>query len=366
MLRVLHIVPNMHAAGLETLIMNLYRNMDREQIQFDFLTHYPGKYFYDDEIEALGGHIYRLTFREDGNFGKYLRDLDNFFRTHRDYQIVHSHMASTSFFTLRAAKKYGVPVRIIHSHNTSTENTLKGRLKHLMLTQSARYANHFFACGVSAGNYLFHGKSFYVVHNAIDLEKFKNASAPTPDKLPKALQDKFIIGHIGRFNTQKNHIFLLDVFEKFHEANLDSVLVLVGEGELEQTIRASVTKRNLNDAVFFLGVRNDAHCLYKLFDVFVLPSLFEGLPVVGIECQAAGIRSIMSDKITDEVKLTNYVEFAPIDMGVAPWVSALEKIKTTRGSINEEEEYKKLFNAGYDIKSEANLLLQKYQQCLGQ
>ena len=364
MIRVLQIVPNMHAAGLETLIMNLYRNIDRTQIQFDFLTHYSGKYFYDDEIVSLGGHIYRLSFRDDNNLNKYLNDLDLFFKKHK-YYIVHSHMSSTAIFTLKAAQKYGVPVRILHSHNTSTEKTLKGKLKYMLLRHSARYANYYFACGEEAGRYLFGNKPFVVIHNAIDLEKFRYAKLPEDDLINKLnLKNKFIIGHVGRFNTQKNHKFLLEVFEKTIITIPESVLLLVGEGELEAEIKNLVIQKKLENSVFFLGVRSDTEKLYKLFDVFLLPSLFEGLPVVGIECQASGVKTIISHKITKEVQITNYISMLPIDEGVECWVNRIKEIKNVYNIINSEEEHQKLIDSGYDIRTEANALLEKYQRLI--
>ena len=364
MIKILQIVPNMHAAGLETLIMNIYRNIDREKVQFDFLTHYKGIYFFDEEIQKLGGHIYRLSFREDRKLFKYITDLNNFFAHHNDYDIVHCHMASTSIFTLGMAKKYGVPVRILHSHNTSTEKTLKGKIKHLLLHKSTKYANYYFACGNAAGKYLYKDKEFTVINNAIDLDKFKYAT-PHNSGL-NDLKGKFVVGHIGRFSTQKNHSFLIEIFEEFHKQNNDTVLLMIGEGELEQKIKDCVEKKELEDSVFFLGVRNDVERLYKLFDVFVLPSLFEGLPVVGIESQAAGIRTILSDKITEEVNLTNYVSYLPIDQGIRCWVEALNNIKFAKNVYNTEEEYCKLVNAGYDIGTEAMQLQEKYQYLINE
>ncbi len=365
-IRILQIVPNMHAAGLETLIMNLYRNIDRTKIQFDFLVHYTEKCFYDDEIESMGGHIYRLSFREDGNIIKYLKDLNAFFKTHK-YQIVHGHMASTAFFYLKYAKKYGVPIRILHSHNTSTERTFKGFVKHQLLKLSTIYANYYFACGKLAGEYLYGNKKFEIVHNAIDLNKFKkDNSIRCKMRNEYNISNDFIIGHIGRFNTQKNHRFLINMFEQFHKENTSSKLILVGEGELEKEIKHLVEEKGLSDSVMFLGVIKDTNAIYNMIDVFALPSLFEGLPVVGVESQATECITLMSDKITDEVKLTNYVEFLPIDGkdSIDQWCRKLKEYSICNINDKKDEAYQKLTDGGFNILNEALELTRKYEEML--
>lgn len=364
-IRILQVVPNMHAAGLETLIMNLYRNIDRTKIQFDFLVHYTERCFYDDEIEALGGHIYRLSLREDGNLVKYIKDLKKFFSKHQ-YMIVHGHMASTACFYLKYAKKYNVPIRILHSHNTSTERNLKGKIKKQMLKISTLYANEYFACGNDAGKFLYGNNKFEIIHNAIDLNKFKYDDKTRNSARKKYnLHDDFVIGHIGRFNSQKNHKFIIEIFEKYHNLHLKSKLVLIGEGELEKEIKQIVKDKGLEQCVLFLGVLKDTNSIYNMLDAFVLPSLFEGLPVVGVEAQAAGCNIIMSDKITKEVKVTNYVKYLPIDTSdsIDKWVTELENI-----SMNKEKKkndvYMQLTKAGFNASEEAKRLQKIYLKLL--
>lgn len=364
-LRILQVVPNMHAAGLETLIMNLYRNIDRTKIQFDFLVHYTERCFYDDEIEALGGHIYRLSFREDGNFAKYIKDLKKFFSTHH-YMIVHGHMASTACFYLKYAKKYNVPVRILHSHNTSTEKNIKGKIKKQLLKISTLYANEYFACGKDAGQFLYGNRNFEIIHNAIDLNKFKYDEEIRKIARKKYnLHNDFVIGHIGRFNSQKNHRFIIDLFEKFHYNHSNSKLVLIGEGELENEIKQVVKDKKMNDCVLFLGILKDTNLIYNMIDVFVLPSLFEGLPVVGIEAQAAKCDIIMSDKITREVSVTNYVKYLPIDTSdsIDKWVNEVENIfmckKEKKGNVFEQ-----LTKSGFNASEEAKRLQEIYLKLL--
>lgn len=363
-IRVLHIVPNMHAAGLETLIMNIYRNIDRSKVQFDFLTHYQEAFFYDNEIESLGGVIHRLSFREDKKIIKYLSDLDKFFRTNR-YDIVHSHMASTSVFTLKVAKKYGVKIRIVHSHNTSTDKTFKGRIKSVLLKRSTKYANAYFACGVEAGKFLFGKNNFRVIHNAIELHKFYEAKPLNNAEIEKLkLKDKFVIGHVGRFTPQKNHTFLIKIFKEYLKTDSTARLLLIGEGECEEDIRSLVKREQLDEYIFFLGVQKNMPRIYKLFNVFLLPSLYEGLPVVGVESQAAGIPIIFSDNITKEVAITQYAHFESIASGTQAWVNAITNIKIDTNRIEYKNELKKMKTAGFDIKTEADILTQYYYELL--
>lgn len=362
-LRVLQVVPNMHAAGLETLIMNLYRNIDRNKVQFDFLVHYEEPCFYDDEIEALGGKIYRLSFRNDHNILKYINNLNSFFKEH-NYDIVHGHMASTACFYLGIAKKNGVPIRILHSHNTSTESTIKGFIKHQLLKFSTLFANEYFACGKLAGEYLYKNKPFTIIHNAIDLNKFTyDFNIRKTMKMKYNFENDFIIGHIGRFNTQKNHKFIIDVFEKVHSRIPNAKLILVGEGELEGEIKKIVINKNLNEFVKFMGIIKDTNAIYNMIDVFILPSLFEGLPVVGVECQATGCITLMSDTITKEIGLTNLVDFLPIESteAINVWVNKIEGIYLKKDYSLRINTKNQLKDNGYDIIVESNNLMEKYK-----
>lgn len=362
-LRILQVVPNMHAAGLETLIMNIYRNIDHTKVQFDFLVHYQEDFFYDEEIRLIGGEIYKLSFRNDGNIFKYIKDLDHFFSLHK-YDVVHGHMASTACFYLGIAKKYGIPVRIIHSHNTSTERTLKGFIKHKLLKYSTLFANQYFACAEKAGKYLYGKHDFTIIHNAINLDVFTpNSQLRTTMRLNMDLDDKFIVGHIGRFNTQKNHKFMINIFAKLLKIVPKSVLVLVGEGELESNIIQQIAELGIQDNVKLLGVRKDINAIYNMLDVFILPSLFEGLPVVGIESQATGTLTLMSDKISREVQVSQLVEFLPIDTSNAQekWVKKLVEIANSSKIIAANELKRQLQRNGYDINKEAEKLIELYK-----
>lgn len=237
-IRVLHIVPNMQAGGLETLIMNIYRNIDRTKVQFDFLVHYTGNYFYDDEIRSLGGRIYKLSVRDDNNFIKYLKDLDAFFKKHPEYKIVHGHMESLGQFYFKAAKKDGVPVRVAHSHNSATENTFKGKIKGLLLKRYKVFATDYFACSQKAGEFMFANKKFTVLKNAIIVNNFiYNENERNRLRKELGIEGKIVIGHAGRFCEQKNHKFLIDVFKKIADLENNAVLLLIGAGETFEKVK---------------------------------------------------------------------------------------------------------------------------------
>lgn len=319
--RVLHIVPNMDSGGIENLIMNIYRNVDRTKIQFDFIVHYNKECFFDKEIISLGGKIYRFPVMEDKNIFKYIKSLKKFFKAHREYKVVHGHMASLAFIYLGIAKKYNIPVRIVHSHGTSHLKTIKGYAKYFLFKFAKYNANYYFACSTEAGEYLF-GKNakFEFIPNAIDLEKFKyNLSVREKVRKQLNIENKLVIGHVGRFNLQKNHTFLIDIFLKINEKEPNSILVLVGKGELENKIKEKIKKYNLEEKVKLLGVRKDVADLYQAFDVFLMPSLFEGLPLTGVEAQASGLACFFSDTITKEVKISNYTKFISLDKTDEYW-----------------------------------------------
>ncbi len=357
-IRVLQVVPNMHRAGLETLIMNIYRNVDRNVVQFDFLVHYADRFDYDDEIEALGGKIYRLSVRNDGNLLKYLRDLRRFFKEHPEYTIVHGHMESFGFLYSRAAKKAGVKTIIAHSHNAMIEPTLKGRIKSIMNKLWKRYANVLFACSNKAGDFMFPRMHYTVINNGIRCEDFVwNPSEREACRKELGVEDKVVLGHIGRFDPQKNHEFLVDIFASFAARHPDAVLLLIGEGALKPRIQQKVERLGLSNKVRFLGVRTDTDRLYQAMDLFMLPSLFEGLPVVGVEAQSAGLPMLTSDTVTKELCVTDFVEMLSLDAPIDAWVDKIDDMLASKKRRNTLDE---MNAADFNIRKTADYLRDFY------
>lgn len=346
-IRILNIVPNMRAAGIESFIMNVYRNIDREKVQFDFIVHNKRREFFDDEIEKLGGKIYRLSFKDDKNIVKYIKDLNNFFKNHKEYKIVHGHMQSMMPLYLYIAKKNKIPIRIAHSHNGSYEKTVKGFILHIFSRFSKKFSSHNIACSNLAGKYLFGKKSFIVIPNGIDVKKFEfNENIRKIVRNELNLSNEYVIGHVGRFELQKNHRFLIETFNEKLKENSNYVLLLVGEGKYEKEIKKLVKELNIQNKVKFLGVRNDMNRLYQAMDCFILPSLYEGLPVVGVEAQASGLKCLFSDTITKELKITPNAVFISLK-SKQKW---LEEIDNDNNFENRKK-FAKIVAQDFEIKN---------------
>ncbi|PFL17451.1 glycosyl transferase family 1 [Bacillus cereus] len=351
-LRVLHVVVNMNRGGAETLIMNLYRNIDRSKVQFDFLTCKEG--VFDEEIVKLGGEIHRIPYVTDVGHRGYIKALNTFFSSHPQYKIVHSHMDKMSGFVLRSAKKGGVPVRIAHSHSTSSEG---GAIAKVYKWYAGAFiipcATHFLACSIAAAQWLFpdRASTTEIFNNGIECAKFA-FSSEIREQVRKELklhEDAFVIGHVGRFAYPKNHTFLIDIFAQLIESRPKSILLLVGDGPLRVEMEKKVEKLNLTNRVKFLGIRSDINRLLQAFDIFVFPSIYEGLPVTLIEAQGAGLPCIISDNITQDVDLgLNLVEQCSLLDG-REWIGKLQSIADRK--ISRSIAQFALAEKGYDIKN---------------
>lgn len=361
MIRILQCVNNMHRAGLETMIMNYYRNIDRTKIQFDFLTHRPERDDYDDEIESLGGRIFRAPRLYPQNYPAYFSYMNNFFKEHPEYQIMHSHIDSMSYLPLLAGKKAGVPIRIAHSHSTSIDLDLKYVLKQFFRSRILDVANHCCACGEEAGKFLFGDGMFQVIPNAIDVAKFSfDLDIRQKKRKELKIENKFVVGHVGRFSYPKNHKFLINVFIEILKREKNAVLMLVGCGEKEKEIKAQVDKLGIREQVCFLGNRNDVCELYQAMDVFVLPSLFEGIPVVGIEAQFSGLPCVFSDKVPNEVKFVEACQFIDLSFSANDWA---ERILNYR---NHKRGLKDISSDRYDMRYAHTILEKYYLDLLGE
>ncbi len=355
MIRVLQCVNNMHRAGLETVLMNYYRNIDRTQIQFDFLTHRPERDDYDDEIESLGGRIYRAPRLYPQNYPAYFRYMKQFFAEHPEYKIVHSHIDSMSYLPLLAAKKAEVPVRISHSHCTGLDKDLKYILKRYFRSRIPSVATAFCACGEQAGRFLHGEKAFTVVPNAVEAAQYRyNPHLREQKRKELGVENRLVIGHAGRFSYPKNHDFLLDIFYKTLQKEPNAVLLLAGKGELEQKVREKVAELQIENAVLFIGSRSDLNEIYQAMDVLVMPSHYEGVPMVGIEAQFSGLPCIFSDKVPEETVFTELCCFMQLHRSAEEWAQQILQMAGQRADgIRENEKY--------DIRYAGKLLMQYYE-----
>ena len=361
-IRILQILPGGQVCGgIEFFVMNYYREIVKLGVQFDFLVHYKQKGYFDDEIKKLGGKIYYFSVREDKNLIKYIYQLCKFFYKHKEYKIIHGHMPGMAPIYFFIAKLFGVKYRISHCHVTETENTLKGKILKQIIKVIPFFSNIYFACSKEAGYFMYGNRKFKVIHNAIDIKKFvfnKNKRENIRKELN--ISDNFVIGHVGRFNLQKNHKFLIEVFNQVYLQNNKARLLLIGEGPLENEIRHQVNELGLNKVVIFLGIRKDVADLYNAMDCFVFPSLFEGLGIVVIEAQANGLNCYISDVIPKEVQITNLVNFLSLKNEFKIWAKKISNINNEK-HINQ---IKQIENRGYNINSEVKKLQYYYLERL--
>ena len=333
-IRVAHVVGKWVGGGVESVVMNYYKNIDKDKVQFDFICDSDSTDIPYEEIKKLGGKVFLVPPYQ--KIFKYIKELTKVLKEN-DYKIVHSHINTLSVFPLYCAQKAKIPIRIAHSHSTTNKKELgKNFIKQILRPFSKLFATNYFACSEYAGRWLFGNKMYnqgkiYILNNAIDVEKYKYDENVRKIKR-KSLgikNNQIVIGHIGRFVAQKNHTFLIDIFYEIYKQNKNVMLLLIGQGPLVKKIKDKVKKLNLENNVKFLGQRNDVNELYQAMDVFLLPSLYEGLPVVGIEAQASSCLCILSNSMTLETKILDSTLFIDLSEHPKKWAEiTIEKLQT--------------------------------------
>lgn len=352
-------------AGVTSVAMNYFENIDRSRIHIDFLVLSDSEEAIIDNIKSSGSTVFFMPSLRVGNIIKTIKFYNDFFREHNNYKIVHSHFNQLDFLIFPIAKKHGVKHCISHSHNTKYSDYKIRAIRNWFMCLPIRViADTWAACGIKAGEFLY-GSNFLdspkhlIINNAIDIENFKFDQTKRDNKRKElGLNNKIILGNVGRLNIQKNHIFLLNMFAellKKEQLYDDYHLLIVGDGELKNELIKLSEDLGLVNRVTFLGSRNDVNELLQAMDVFLLPSLYEGLPVIGIEAQASGIKCIFSDRITREVDIYN-VEFIPIDE-TEIWVDEILKIKNYNRTSSENT----IRNSGFSIKDEGKKLSDFYE-----
>ena len=361
-IRVASVIGRYIGGGVEAVTINYYRNIDKNKVQLDFICDEDSTNIPYEEIERMGGKVIIIpSYSKPFKYHKALKRV----LKEGNYKIIHSNINTLSVFSLFAAKCAGVPVRIAHSHSTTNKKEKKKNLmKQVLRPFSKVFATDYMCCSELAGRWLFGNKEYdkgnvYLLNNAIDLDKFKyNESLRKKKRKELGIKDDtLVIGHIGRFVAQKNHDFLIDIFNEIHKKNNNSILLLAGQGPLIEDIKNKVKELNLDDNVKFLGQRNDANELYQAFDVFLLPSLYEGLPVVGVEAQAAGLLCYLSDDMTKETKVLDITKFMSLNNMPKEWAdNILDDVKKYKRIDTSKEMTAKNFN----IKEEAKKLEEYY------
>lgn len=356
-IRILQVLTLMNKGGAETMVMNYYRALDKTKYQFDFLVHRSERGAYDDEIECMGGRIYRTCSIRPGHYIQYFRFLDRFFKEHaHEYVAIHAHIQENSGFVAKYATKYGIKNCLCTSHIADLGIDYKYPFR-LFGKMFVKYITKRLACGEDAGFFLYGKRKFEVFPNAIQVERFLyNSIVAEQFKKERKWEDKLIIGNVARLNPQKNHSFIIDIFKEVHNIEPNAILVLVGEGDLRNKIEMKVFNLGLSGCVYFEGVQSDVPKYLSTFDLLLFPSLYEGLPVSIIEAQTAGLKCFLSDTIDKTVDISGNITFLPLSLSPKEWaVKLLESLPYTKRNMCEQ-----IKHAGYDVHENITKLLNFY------
>lgn len=358
-IRVAHIIGKMCAGGVESVVYNYYREIDKTKFQFDFFYDSDSTVEPPQELIDMGAKFYEIPPYQ--KLPAYLKSLKKHF-INNHYEIVHSHMNTLCVFSMWAAKKAGVSIRIAHNHSTLGKGETKKNILKFTLRPFAKvFPTQLCACSDYAGRWIY-GKhaNFVVFNNAIDLDKYTyNEVIRKELRRELSIEDKYVIGHIGRFCYAKNHEFIIDIFNEVCKKRTDVMLMLIGTGEYEEKIKHKVIKLGIENKVLFLGIKNDAYKYYQAMDLFLFPSKYEGLGMVSIEAQASGLPVICSTAVPREAKVTDLVSYLSLQDGIEKWVDAIVNKRVIR-----ENRMKDLTKAGYNIKKEVNKLSEMYMRLI--
>lgn len=358
--RVAQIIGKLSAGGVESVLYNYYRFIDKNKFQFNFFYDADSTVSPPQELIDMGARFYRIPPYQQ--LPAYIKALEKYFWANQ-YAIVHSNMNTLAVFSLFAAWRAGVPVRIVHNHSTAGKGeTKKNVLKYILRPFAGVFATDRCACSRYAGVWMFGKKAgesgkVMIFNNAIDCAKYRYNERLRQDvRHELGVEGRFVVGHVGRFCYQKNHKFLIELFAEVHRQEPTAVLLLIGAGELMNEVKAKVHAKGLDDTVLFLGVRQDVNQLYQAMDCFVLPSRYEGLPVVGVEAQTAGLPCVFSDVVSREAALTGNVHYLSLAVPVTTWAAA---VLNTR-CFERKDTLEAIREAGFDIEKEAGRLERYY------
>ena len=350
--------------GIESVIMNYYRNINRNLIQFDFLCNCT-TIAYENEIRSLGGKIYNIVARKENPL-RFRKQINEFMKKHaKEYDAIWVNVCSlVNIDYLIFAKRYGIPRIIIHCHNSDNDGKQIKKLIHLYnKMRIEKYATDFWSCSDSAAPWFFnhriiHSDKYKVIPNAIDVDQYKrNDKIRTAMRKKYQVEDKIVVGHVGRFHFQKNHKFLIDVFEQLAKQDEKYRLILIGQGAIENDIKKMVNGKIIGQKVIFCGVQSDTSSFYQMMDCFVLPSLFEGLGVVALEAQACSLPCVLSDQVPRMVKVNNNVSFLSLKANISEWVDTIKYYTSHDNLLDENHMSDSIFSIKRQIDYFERLLL---------
>jgi glycosyltransferase involved in cell wall biosynthesis len=361
--RILHVFASLDRAGAETMLMNIYRSLDRNKVQFDFVVEERlTEYAFEKEVRSLGGRVFYSPKPTFFKIGRYIQFWWELFSDHTEYRIIHAHHTSPAFLYLFLAKMKSRKT-LAHSHISGGEKSFKTLLKIISRFPLRYIADKLVACSDPAATWMFGGKGdVLILKNAIDISGFHYTDSKRLSTQQRYnISGEPIILHVGRFDNQKNHYFLIDAF-KFYLGESDAAkLYLIGEGPLKASIEAYALKLGLRDNVVFVGVSSNIQSWMCAADVFLFPSKYEGLGLVLIEAQAAGLPCVVSDGVPREVAVTDLVEFVPLKSDIKSWASAIDRAYQM---TNERSEVQGLRASGYDVRDTSKLLIETYEEMM--
>ena len=365
-LRVLMVFTIMNRGGAETMVMNYYRNIDRRKIQFDFMVHRMERGAYDDEIELLGGKIYRMMPLHPLTLKEYRKQINDFFNEHPEYSIVHGHCSELGYFVYKEAKKRKIPYILAHAHSSKVLLDYKWLFRIFLKKDMQKYITYRFACSEQAARWLFghNHKSAILQKNAIDCGMFAyNEEQRMKQRRKLGMSDDcMVIGHVGSLTPIKNHVFLLRIFDKFHRMHPKSCLVLVGDGFLKEKLDKQIRLLNLQDHIYFLGDIDNVNEVLNMFDIFVFPSIGEGFSMATLEAQCNGIPCLVSDTLPEEVRITDLVSVLSLKECACKWADKILELKDRNSRCQRSDYGEQIIRAGYDIHFNAHWLQDYYLQ----
>ncbi|RYQ70677.1 glycosyltransferase [Bifidobacterium pseudolongum subsp. globosum] len=367
-IRVLHVIPSMqHGGGMSTVVMNYLRNIDHDDFVFDVVCHGPYDEDYKAEIERYGGTLTGFENIGLSNVLDTMTRVRQYFDAHGRYDVVHCHMANAAFIYLKIAKQRNVPLRVLHSHQDHYADSWQHAMRNVpIVAYGKRFANCYIACSKKAGDFLFGKKPYTVLQNSIPTEVYRfNGEVRAKWRNEYGFDDDDIVfANIGRLTLQKNQRFLLQAFAGLHTAEPKSKLVVAGDGELRKELQRYTRSLGIADDVIWFGNVSTIDEFYQGMDILLFPSLYEGLPMVLVEAQAAGVTSLVSDTITREAIVTDYAKMLPIDKGVEPWIEAGLKAVSDLASSDRTLGARRVRDAGFDINDTVRDLEDIYRQSI--
>lgn len=375
---VLHVVGRLDIGGAESRIMDLYRNIDREKVQFHFVQHTSDRCAFEEEVERLGGRVYHVPRFNVKNYFTYKKAWKGLFQAHPEIKVVQGHMTSTAAIYLPIAKKAGVEITIAHARSAGVDPGLKGHLTRFLRRDLYKKCDYRFTCSGMAGESVFGdqnqiSRKATFIPNAIDVDKFKfNKEVREQIRYELGIKDKFVIGHVGRFSHMKNHKYMLQILEQCikieKEKRLpETVLMFLGDGELKEEMMEQAVAMGISSRVLFMGNKRDVYRYYQAMDYFLLPSLYEGLPGTAVEAQASGLKGIMSDSVTAEAVVTDLIQMRSIKEEPKIWAEEIMRAsqKQIEDSCGDEEVRRSSYaevvkQASFDVKEQAKRMQEFY------